>query len=214
MTVRLVVILVCLLGAMGLGARAMQPERVPLREPLQRLPLELGPWSGQDAQPFSDDIVAVLGVDEYISRWYRTRDGDLVSLYVGYYQSQRQGDTIHSPLNCLPGAGWQPVETSAVAIRVAGRVEPVEVNRVVIQKGLDRQVALYWYQSHGRVVANEYWSKIFMVYDAVRMNRSDAALVRVISAMPASDADSTAATRRALEFVQSLLPSLERHLPS
>jgi EpsI family protein len=214
MTVRLVVITVCLLGAMGLGARAMQPERVPLREPLQTLPLELGTWRGQDAQPFPADIVAVLGVDEYISRWYRTTDDKVVSLYVGYYQSQRQGDTIHSPMNCLPGAGWQPVETGAVTINVAGRLQPIEVNRVVIQKGLDRQVALYWYQSHGRVVANEYWSKIFMVYDAVRMNRSDAALVRVISSMPASDADPTAATRRASEFIQSLLPSLERHLPS
>jgi EpsI family protein len=215
MTARFLVIAVCLLVAMGLSSRAMQPEQVPLREPLRNLPLQLESWRGRDATPFSDDIVAVLGVDEYVSRLYRTQDAARVSLYVGYYQSQREGDTIHSPMNCLPGAGWQPVETGVTSIAV-GRSEPLQVNRVVIQKGLDRQVALYWYQSHGRVIANEYWSKIFMVYDAVRMNRSDAALVRVISPIdPEGDRNlADDATRNATDFVRSLWPSLERHLPS
>jgi len=214
MTVRLFVIALCLLAAMGLSSRALQPEQVPLREPLRNLPLQLESWRGRDTAPFSDDIVAVLGVDEYVSRFYRTSDASSVSLYVGYYQSQREGDTIHSPMNCLPGAGWQPIETGVTSIAVAGRTDPLQVNRVVIQKGLDRQVALYWYQSHGRVVASEYWSKIFMVYDAVRMNRSDAALVRVISPTDSEDAGAAAATRHATEFVRSLWPSLERHLPS
>jgi EpsI family protein len=214
MTLRLIVVTMCLIVTMGLGRRALQPERVPLREPLPALPMQIDDWRGQNSQPFSDDIVAVLGVDEYVSRWYRTPNRHLVSLYVGYYETQRQGDTIHSPMNCLPGAGWQPVETGTLAIDVAGRAAPIEVNRVVIQKGLDRQVALYWYQSHGRVVANEYWSKIFMVYDAVRLNRSDAALVRVISPISSSDGDGSVATRVSSEFVQSLWPSLERHLPS
>jgi EpsI family protein len=214
MTLRLLIVTVGLLGAMGLGARGTQPELVPLREPLKNLPLALGAWQGADAQPFSNEIVAVLGVDEYVSRWYRTSDSKLVSLYVGYYQSQRQGDTIHSPMNCLPGAGWQPVETGVTSITVAGRTDPIEVNRVVIQKGLERQVALYWYQSHGRVVANEYWSKIFMVYDAARLNRSDAALVRVISPATADTRGYETATGAAAGFVQSLWPALERHLPS
>jgi EpsI family protein len=214
MTGRLIVVAVCLFAAMGLGSRAMQPELVPLREPLRTLPLDLGGWRGGDAQPFADDIVAILGVDEYVSRWYQSPNNGVVSLYVGYYQSQREGDTIHSPMNCLPGAGWQPVETGVTAITVAGRAEPIEVNRVVIQKGLDRQVALYWYQSHGRVVASEYWSKIFMVYDAVRLNRSDAALVRVLSPVALRDSDPTEATRAATEFVKVLSVALEAHLPS
>ena len=213
MTARLLVIAASLLVAMGLSSRAMQPEQVPLREPLRNLPFELDSWRGRDTAPFSDDIVAVLGVDEYVSRVYRGSDAAAVSLYVGYYQSQRQGDTIHSPMNCLPGAGWQPVETGLASIPVPGQTEPIQVNRIVIQKGLDRQVALYWYQSHGRSVANEYWSKIFMVYDAVRMNRSDAALVRVLSAIE-SEGDGSRATLRATDFVLSLWPSLERHLPS
>jgi EpsI family protein len=213
MTTRLLVISTCLLGAMGIGSRGLQPEQVPLRAPLYTLPFELGPWQGRDMAPFKDDIVAVLGVDEYVSRSYRAADAARVSLYLGYYQSQRQGDTIHSPMNCLPGAGWQPVSTDIASINVAGQLDPIHVNRVIIQKGLDRQVALYWYQSHGRVVASEYWSKIFMVYDAVRLNRSDAALVRVISPI-ADDDDGRRATESAAAFVRALWPSLERHLPS
>jgi EpsI family protein len=213
MTVRLLVIAVCFVVALGLGARARQPELVPLREPLRNLPFELGGWNGRDAQPFADDIVAVLGVDEYVSRWYVGPENGLVSLYVGYYQSQREGDTIHSPMNCLPGAGWQPMETGTTSIDVPGRPQPIEVNRVVIQKGLDRQVALYWYQSHGRIVANEYWSKVLMVYDAVRLNRSDAALVRVISPISPSESPDVA-TKRAAGFIRLLSSQLERTLPS
>ena len=214
MTGRLLCLAACFVAAMGLSARAMRPEQIALREPLAAVPFAVGSWRGQDAAPFAEEIVAVLGVDEYISRYYRTAPSERVSLYVGYYQSQRQGDSIHSPMNCLPGAGWQPIETGVTSITVPGRPAPIVVNRVVIQKGLDRQVALYWYQSHGRVVANEYWSKILMVYDAVRLNRSDAALVRVISPMDASDDHGDEATGRAVDFVESLWPSLERHLPS
>jgi EpsI family protein len=214
MTARLLVIATCLLVATGLSARARRPEHVPLREPLRNLPLQLESWRGRDAAPFSNEIVTLLGVDEYVSRSYWVANAPAVALYVGYYQSQREGDTIHSPMNCLPGAGWQPMDSRLLVIPVAGRQEPLQVNQVVIQKGLDRQVALYWYQSHGRVIANEYWSKIFMVYDAVRLNRSDAALVRVISAIDSKDTDATRALDRATAFVRSLWPALERHLPS
>jgi EpsI family protein len=213
MTARLLIIAACFIVALGLGARARQPELVPLREPLRNLPFELESWQGRDTQPFADDIVAVLGVDEYVSRWYASPENGIVSLYVGYYQSQREGDTIHSPMNCLPGAGWQPMETGTTSIDVPGRAAPIEVNRVVIQKGLDRQVALYWYQSHGRVVASEYRSKILMVYDAVRLNRSDAALIRVISPVGPSESPG-AATERAAGFVRLLSSQLERALPS
>jgi EpsI family protein len=140
-------------------------------------------------------------------------------LYIGYYESQRQGDTIHSPLNCLPGAGWQPISKSYVPIPVSsagteGRT--ITVNRYVIEKGLERQVVLYWYQSHGRVVANEYKSKVLMVYDAMRLNRSDAALVRVISGYVSSEGEEgeRAADQRATEFTKQMFPLLDKYLPS
>jgi EpsI family protein len=87
------------------------------------------------------------------------------------------------------------------------------VNRYVIQKGLDRQLVLYWYQSHGRVVANEYWSKLYLIGDAVRLNRTDAALVRVIIPAPEGEGEARA-ERQAIEFVRALFPTLTAFLPS
>jgi EpsI family protein len=134
-----------------------------------------------------------------------------VGFYLGYWASQREGDAIHSPMNCLPGAGWAPVENSRMKVTLGG-VES-EVNRVIIEKSGERLLVLYWYQSHGRVVASEYWSKIHMVLDAIKTARTDAALVRIV--VPIPDATATAdAEREALDFAKALHPMLERHLPA
>lgn len=199
------------------AARATQAEQVPLREPLAKMSHQLGAWTGRDESQLPSDILAVLGVDEYINRAYVDPTGRIpapVWLYVGYYKSQREGDTIHSPLNCIPGSGWQPVRAARPQITVPGAASPITVNRLLIEKGIDRQVVVYWYQAHGRVVASEYWSKLFMVYDAVRLNRSDAALVRVISPVLPSESDPSAAENRVTAFVQQLFPRLNAHLPS
>jgi EpsI family protein len=198
-------------------AHATQPEQVPLRQPLQQLTKQLGPWTGRDEPQLESDIVAILGVDEYINRNYYDRSRRIpawIALYVGYYQSQREGDTIHSPLNCIPGSGWEPVTSTRVPINIPGLTDPVVVNRFLIQKGADKQVVAYWYQAHGRTVASEYWSKLYMVYDAVRLNRSDAALVRIISPVLPSENTEAAAEERVTRFVQELFPHLEAHLPS
>ena len=213
---RVVVLSACLILWAAYVAHATQPELVPLRQPLAKLSKQIGPWAGRDEPQLTSDIVSVLGVDEYINRDYydpSRRIPSSVALYVGYYKSQREGDTIHSPLNCIPGSGWEPVKAAHAAIAIPGR-EPIVVNRMVIQKGADKQVVAYWYQAHGRIVASEYWSKLFMVYDAVRLNRSDAALVRVISPVLPSENDETAAEQRVTQFVQALFPRLEAHLPS
>jgi EpsI family protein len=213
MIARLLILTAALLATTAYVTRAMQPEHVPLRRPLSELSLQLGGWSGREGPAFSEPVLAVLGVDEYLHRYYAMPNGQLVNLYIGYYQSQRQGDTIHSPMNCLPGAGWQPVETGRTTVTVDSRSSPLVVNQVTIQKGVDRQMVFYWYQSHGRVVASEYWSKVFMVADAIRTNRSDAALVRVVGPIGPSDG-APAARDRVSAFVQVLFPQLERYLPS
>ena len=214
MVSRLIVLAVCFSGTALYVTRVMQAEQVPLRTPFAQFPYQLDRWAGREAPKFTDEVMAVLGVDEYVNRIYMAPSEPYTSLYIGYYQSQREGDTIHSPLNCLPGAGWQPVVQGRIPIAVAGRPEPIVVNRFVIQKGLDRQLVLYWYQSHGRVVASEYWSKVYMVYDAFRLNRSDAAMIRVISPIIGQEQDFAAAERRAVAFVQSLFPRLGAYLPS
>ena len=215
MIARISIVGVLLLLSAGVIAKASRVEDVPPREPFMQFPLQIGSWRGQDTERFSAEVMKVLGADDYLSRYYADQRGPL-GLYVGYYKSQRQGDTMHSPLNCLPGAGWQPLEKSYLPIEVTdadGRQSQITVNRYVIEKGLEQQVVLYWYQSHSRVIANEYRSKIFMVYDAARLNRSDAALVRVTSPKLGSGSLEEAETR-AVEFVKTMFPQLGRFLPS
>lgn len=171
-------VVVLLLGSSAAALRSLSHgEKVVPARALSAFPIDLDGWSGQEL-PLPENVVDAVGVDDYLNRVYASADGTPVLLYIGYYQSQRTGRTIHSPKNCLPGAGWQPVFASHVNLALAdGRRVPV--NYYLIEKGLERQLVLYWYQSHGRVIASEYWGKYYMVLDALRLNRTDSALVRV-----------------------------------
>jgi EpsI family protein len=214
---RMLVTCGCLMiTAAALGTLTRSEATAP-RKPLSTLPLSVGQWQGVEGPALDEKTRAVLAVDEYISRRYKAPGQPWVSLYVGYYRSQRQGQTMHSPLNCLPGSGWEPVERGRVLVPApaGGGAQPgsAEVNRLIIQKGLDRQLVLYWYQAHGRIVASEYWGKIYTVVDAVRLNRSDGSLVRVIVPISAQDASvEQAAERAALGFITEILPALSKHL--
>src|SRR6188508_2585410 len=92
---------------------AMRPELVPLRAPLSGIPRQIGGWTGKDTE-IKPEVLAVLAADDHLSRFYAA-PGAPLSLFIGYYESQRQGDTMHSPMNCLPGAGWQPVKTERLS---------------------------------------------------------------------------------------------------
>jgi len=215
MIARAFIIAAILLGGSTYLAHASRAEIVPPRLPLETLPLAIDGWRGERAPDFDAHVLSVLGADEYVNRVYRSAAGP-VGLYIGYYRSQRQGDSIHSPLNCLPGAGWQPMDTRRLALDVRssdGTPRRVELNAVVIQKDEDRQLVLYWYQSHGRVIASEYWGKFYLVADAVRLNRTDAALVRIISPI-GRDEESNPATERAAAFARAVFPRLDAYLPN
>jgi len=212
-----IVLFVVFVAASGVIARAQRTERVPPHQPLNAFPMALDTWRGQNEAPLTDKELAILGADDYLVRSYFAQK-KAVGLYIGYWESQKRGDTVHSPLNCLPGSGWEPLSRRFMQIAVKGAdnsPRDIEVNRYVIQKGLDRQLVLYWYQSHDRVVASEYWGKFYLVADAVRLSRSDTAIVRVIS--PIADATTEAeqaAERVGVEFVQRIFPTLANHVPS
>jgi EpsI family protein len=178
--------------------------------------MQVGKWRGVQEPPLDSSVLALLRLDDYLTRAYFDPTQDGVGLYIGYYGSQRQGDTMHSPQNCLPGAGWEPVSRSMLPIAVssgAAALDPeIVVNRYLIQKGVDQQLVLYWYQSHGRVVASEYWAKYYLVRDAIRLNRTDGALVRVIVPL-VENTGATQAERVAVEFVKALFPLLDGYLP-
>lgn len=138
---------------------------------------------GSEATFHCPDVLQVLGRGQFLNRIYQqTVGGPDVFFFIAYFPSQRTGDTIHSPKNCIPGAGWAPIESTRISISASSSgALAIQANRYVIAKGLDRELVLYWYQAHGRVVASEYWAKVFLITDAVRTNRSDGALIRIVT---------------------------------
>jgi EpsI family protein len=177
------------------------------RQPLDRFPLRMGAWEGHTAF-FSPDVVAALHADDYLLRAYQTASTRGLWLYVAYYGSQPLDSRIHSPAVCLPGAGWQIATTGTTRILV-GR-QAITVNSNVIQKGDDRQLVLYWYQIHGRVVAREVQAMETLAWTALTQRTSDEALVRINAPIVGSVGRTLA---QETSFVQTAFPQLGRFLP-
>ena len=185
-------------------------ELIPTSEPLSQVPRQLDSRTAIDV-PIDQETLDVLGAGDFMSRLY-VGDGPPVGLFIGYFPSQRTGVTIHSPKHCLPGAGWAFESSQYVDLNdVDGKSH--RVGEYIISNGESRQFVIYWYQAHGRSVANEYMAKMYMVADAMRMNRTDGALVRVITQIDARDGES-GAKARAEKFTALLAPMLPRFIPN
>lgn len=197
-----------LLGACVLCQSISHGEPYIPHTPLRTLADTVANWKGQEV-PLEDRTVQAVGVTDYINRVYVDQDHSTIQLYVGYYASQRTGDTIHSPKNCLPGSGWDPVYSGYATISLP-EGPTIVVNEYVIQQGQSKQLVFYWYQGRGRVVASEYWSKFWMVVDALSRNRTDGALVRVNTSM--DDGDRKARTRL-VSFTLPLFSRLDGLIP-
>ena len=198
-----------LVTAFVAAANVSHGEAIVPHQPLRELPYTFDGWTGTE-QPLQEQVVQAVGVSDYSNRIYLSPPAEVVQLYVGYYSSQRTGDTIHSPKNCLPGAGWDPIQSGHAKISVPGGRQIV-VNEYVIQQGLDKQLVFYWYQGRGRVIASEYSGKFWMVADAIRRNRTDGALVRLITPMHDSEVFAQA---RLVRFTQTSVSSLEKVIPN
>jgi len=188
-------------------------EVIPAAQPLESFPATLGSWVVVQDAAVGKDVESVLRADDILSRVYADRaQNRAAALFVAYFKSQRTGQTPHSPKNCLPGAGWAPSESQIIPVAIPGLAEPVYVNHYVVAKGDEKDVVLYWYQSRQRVVASEYRAKLYLVADAVRYNRTDTALVRIV--VPVFQNDSAAATRTATDFMRAFFTQLRNFLPS
>lgn len=210
MTVRLLIVAAVLLGGTILLHAMSHGEAVVARQPLKDLSYSVGGWSGRET-PMEERIVQAVGVTDYTNRWYVSRDAPPVELYIGYYASQRTGDTIHSPKNCLPGSGWDPVHSGYATIPLMDG-QRIKVNDYVIANGLEKQLVFYWYQGRGRVIASEYLGKFWMISDAITRDRTDGALVRLITPIAGDD---LARAHLSLEkFAKDLYPSLSRFIPN
>ncbi len=181
------------------------------REPLANFPHYLGTRSGTDfAMP--QDVLDVLGHGDFLLRNYPDSMGTPdVDLFVAYFASQRAGDTLHSPKNCLPGAGWSPVDSKQTEISVSG-LPPFPANEYLIAKGSERRLVLYWYLAHNRAVASEYWAKFYLVADAMRYNRSDGSMIRLTTAVAPGERIEVARARL-MEFAGQVAPLLDRYVP-
>ena len=212
---RAATIVLLLVGTSLFLSNARKPEAPLERTGLAEFPMRLDGWRAVVDPPLSADVLRVLGVDDYLSRAYYGQRGEAVGLYLGFYESQRQGDTIHSPLNCIPGSGWEPISEGRLDIvNVDGKGRDIRVNRYLIQKGLDRQLVLYWYHGRGRVVASEYVSRALMVRDAIVTNRTNGSLVRVIVPIPLSAEQNLAPMEATGEkFIRAIFPLLDTYLP-
>lgn len=208
---RCMLLIALFVAAFGARATLDSPTPVTTAEPLVQFPSQLETWRGQDSV-LDPEVVKVAAVDDHLNRLYLSSAGEL-GLYIGYYESQRQGESLHSPLFCLPGAGWQPVKTGRVDLRDTKDQSIRSVNELIVERGLDRLLVLYWYQTVNRVTASEYGRKLFQIQDAFFSGRTDVALVRIIAPITAHDQVAEAKSLDvARPFAELVLPQVQQRL--
>ncbi|HJT89701.1 MAG TPA: EpsI family protein [Bryobacteraceae bacterium] len=205
--------IVLALQAVLLYTTVSRAEYVPSIRPLADFPLAMAGWRSVEDIPIDQEDLDVLKADDTLNRAYvNSSQTDTAYLFIAFFKTQRTGQSPHSPKNCLPGNGWEPVETGFIPIAVPGRPRPILANRYVTVHGYDKSVTIYWYQSRNRIIASEYAAKFWLVADSIRYHRSDTSLVRVI--VPVRNNDTAGATREGVAFVQAIFPSLVKQLPS
>ncbi len=184
-----------------------------LPAPLMAFPSTLGHFTVAQEGTVEPEVLEVLKADDTLVRWYKAPDQSVASLFIAYFKTQRNGQSPHSPKNCLPGSGWQPSESGRIDVPVNN--ETIHINRYLVARGENESLVLYWYQSQGRVIADEFAAKFFLISDSIRKHRSDTALVRVIVGVaPNSGAAGRAkAEETAVSFVKSMYPPLRDFLP-
>ena len=186
-------------------------EYIPPRVSFTDFPMVIGDWEGKRDQ-LESIVLDVLKLEDYIIADYTNSEGHAVNFYIAYYESQKKGESAHSPRSCIPGGGWQISSHERELIPVGSALELSLVNRLVIEKGEYKQLVYYWFQGRSRTITNEYMVKWYMFQDALTQNRTDGALVRLITTVlpgqTLADAD-----ERLTEFARQAAPLLPEYIP-
>jgi len=182
---------------------------MPLRLPLDSIPLAIAGRAGE-AGEIPPDQQAAAGMTNYLYRWYDGAEAPF-DIYVGYYDQQTQGKTIHSPKNCLPGSGWEALSQATTVVSTADG--PRRVNRYLLQNKDQRALVFYWYQGRGRVAASEYRVKWELLRDAAVRGRTEEALVRIVVRLNDHTTEELA-TEWASRVAGELIPEVSRALPA
>jgi exosortase D (VPLPA-CTERM-specific) len=206
-------ILLMLIGGGALAAVPERPAQIPDRKPFSLFPRIVESWSGRSAV-LDELYVDALLVDDYIVVDYVRPEEKSINLYVAWYDVQRAGQSAHSPRSCIPAGGWQitsfeqrPIE----GVDIGGR--PLRVNRVLVEYDDQKQLVYYWFQQRGRIITNEYLAKWYLLLDSLRLNRTDGALVRLITPI-SPEQDVALADERLTEFVASIAPRVPEFVPN
>ncbi len=209
---RIVIVAGIMILTMVVLSFANHSETIKPNRSFDTFPMTIGPWSGTTSK-FDEKVYDLLGVDDSILVSYNSDRGDSVQLYVGFYQSQKEGDLIHSPKNCMPGSGWNISETSIESVNVVdqGKSRNINVIRLLLQKGSQKQVVLYWFHSRGRIIASEYLQKIWLVIDSITRQRTDGSFVRLIAPVLNSDVQTLESLK---QFTKDVYPYLNEYIPS
>ncbi|MCU0228389.1 MAG: EpsI family protein [Bryobacterales bacterium] len=201
---------ILLLAQLAIQLGYSRSEVVPPVPSLKEIPTSFAHWNLLQEGVIEQSIMDVLRADEAISRFYGDGQG-YVSLFMAYFKSQRTGQAPHSPKNCLPGGGWTPTESGQVVIPLPDQGREIIVNKYLVTKGDTSSLVLYWYQSLDRVVASEYMAKIYLVADAIRHNRTDTALVRVV--VPVGPDGPDRALAKGTDFIQRSFSAYQMYFP-
>jgi exosortase D (VPLPA-CTERM-specific) len=208
----LISLLVICCAGISVYSLSGRKEIVPDRQHFVSFPRTLGAWQGQPSL-LEPQIEHVLGLDDYILTDYTNAKGGTVNFYVAYYASQRSGSSPHSPMVCIPGGGWQIVRFERSHYQSQSIQTAIPLNRVLIGRDKDRLLVYYWFVQRGRNIANEYWSKWQLFVDAVTKNRTDGALVRLVTPVGQGESEASA-DRRLQSFLEDLEPRLRAYLPA
>ena len=207
---RFILTILILVAAIVINYYPSPPPPALSRRPLQDFPARIGDWSLVNQQKMDKESLAVLKVDDYILRSYTDTRGRTVSLYIGWFKTQREGRTNHSPRQCLAGAGWRSVNAESVMLRVAGKT-PIPVNRYLMENGSAKDLFLFWYHGRGRETASEYLTKVYLIWDSITKHRTDGALIRLNSTV-VSSSDNTLGIET--DFIRCFYPVLSSYIPN
>ncbi|TKB65791.1 MAG: VPLPA-CTERM-specific exosortase XrtD [Nitrospira sp.] len=187
-------------------------EIVPSRAMFIDFPKQIDGWAGT-SMALEKQYIDTLRFDDYLLVEFRSDKGQSATFYAAYYQSQRKGQSVHSPQSCLPGGGWEILSMTGVDVPARnGMGRPLHINRAVIQKDHQKQVVWYWFKQRDRILSNEYLVKFYLLWDAVSRGRTDGALIRMSSVVGPGDTE-TMVDQRLGQLVSAVEPELNRYVP-
>jgi EpsI family protein len=185
-------------------------KETPIKKPLSSFPQKMGKWIRVNTNRLSNAELEMIKPSDYLNYYYASSDGDYVNLYVSYFNGVEGG--YHSPRNCLPGSGWNVADITPIQLNPhTWKAGPFNVNLMIVQKGIEKQAVIYWYQNRGRIIASEYWDKVYLVVDSILKKRRDGSFVRIMAPVYNGKIEETTSSMKG--FAERVVIELREFIP-